>query len=100
MLAATMLASASDGRGVLAALALAATLFVIFAAVALWKPEIRRAWSHFWLRLAGGFLLIFVLSLFTYGVLHLSDRTALGLLVATFAICAALDWRNRRRNRS
>jgi hypothetical protein len=100
MLAAMMLASGSDARGVLAAFALAGTLFAIFAAVALWKPEIRQAWSHFWLRLTGGFLLIFMLSLFTYGVLHLSDRTALGLLVATFAVCAALDWRNRRRDRS
>jgi hypothetical protein len=100
MLVATILASTSDARGVLAALALAATLFAIFAAVALWKPEIRQAWSHFWLRLAGGFLLIFVLSLFSYGVLHLSNGTALGLLVATFAIGAVLDWRNRRRNRS
>jgi hypothetical protein len=87
-------------RGVLSALILAASAFAIFAAAAFWKPQMRRRWSHFWIRAAGACLLIWVLALFRYDVLHLSDMTAIGLLVATFAVAAALDWRNRRRKRS
>ena len=97
--AAMTLAVSFDARGVLTALGWAATLTAIAAAVALLKPEVRRAWSHFWLRLVGWGLYIFVLSLFTYGVLHLSNTAALGLLGAVFAGAGALDW-SRHRNRT
>lgn len=96
--AATMLAARSDARGVLAALVFAALLTAALAALALWKPQLRR--SHFLPRLGGWFLLIFVLSLFRYGVLHLASMTALVLLVALLAVCVGLDWRNHRGHRS
>jgi hypothetical protein len=96
--AAMMLASGPPSSGVLAAFGFAALLTVIPAAVGVWKPELRQ--SYFLFRLVGWGLLVFVLSLFGYGVLHLSNSAALGLLGATLTVCAALDWANRRRNRS
>jgi hypothetical protein len=92
------LGAASASSGVLAALLFAALLTAVVTAVALWKPALRQ--PHVVARLAGLFLFVFVVGLFRYGVLRLSNTTGMGLLVALFATCAALDWRNRRRRRS
>lgn len=74
-------------------------LTAVVAALGLWKPDLRRE-SHYVPRLVGWFFLVFVLSLFRYGVLHLSNAVAGGLLFAWVGAWAALHWRNRRRMRS